>query len=206
VTGQRISIFPLAGAVLFPGMQLPLHIFEPRYRAMISDSLARDRLIGMIQPREAGFQPPIYDVGCLGKIEHVQALEDGRFRLTLTGQCRFRVIEELQVTTPFRQVRAELFEEKDDEEVLAPAARAALEDTAKKFSEHLGYTLDWSVIEQLDDATLVNAIAQVAPFDVASKQGLLEANGLIERAEHEMQLMQFYSRTKRGGDGPGVMQ
>src|SRR3546814_8530215 len=82
---QRISIFPLAGALLFPRMHLPLHIFEPRYRALISDSMARDRRIGMIQPRDRGLTPALYDVGCLGRIADVEALEDGRYNIVLEG-------------------------------------------------------------------------------------------------------------------------
>ena len=86
----RISIFPLPGAVLYPGLQLPLHIFEPRYRAMVSDALARDRKIGMIQPQQPREGAPIYAIGCLGKIGEVEALPDGRFNLVLEGETRFR--------------------------------------------------------------------------------------------------------------------
>src|SRR3546814_20695510 len=88
---QRISIFPLAGALLFPRMHLPLHIFEPRYRALISDSMARDRRIGMIQPRDRGLTPALYDVGCLGRFADVEALEAGRYNIVLEGIARFRV-------------------------------------------------------------------------------------------------------------------
>ena len=92
---MRISIFPLPGAILFPGMQLPLHIFEPRYRAMVQDTLARDRRIGMIQPQRAEEGAPLFQIGCLGKIVEVEALDDGRFNLVLEGEARFRVLREL---------------------------------------------------------------------------------------------------------------
>src|SRR5688572_7202661 len=104
----RLSVFPLAGALLFPRMHLPLHIFEPRYRAMVSDALARDRRIGMIQPRDDGQLPTLYDIGCVGRIAEVEALEDGRFDIVLEGLTRFTILRELDVTTPFRQVEAEL--------------------------------------------------------------------------------------------------
>ena len=104
----RISIFPLSGALLYPGLQLPLHIFEPRYRAMISDALARDRRIGMIQPQRPVEGAPLYSVGCLGRIGNVEAMDDGRYNVLLEGEARFRVLRELEVTTPFRQVEAEL--------------------------------------------------------------------------------------------------
>lgn len=199
MTNQRISLFPLAGAVLFPGMHLPLHIFEPRYRAMVSDSLARDRLIGMIQPREGGIRPALYDVGCLGRIGEVEALADGRYNIVLQGVRRFRVLREMDVSTPFRQVEAVLYDEPDELEALPAIVRSALEIESRHFAERLGYEVDWSALDKLDDTTLVNAIGQVAPFDVASKQSLLEADSLADRAEQVMQLMQFYGRADRDG-------
>ena len=105
----RITIFPLTGAILYPGLHLPLHIFEPRYRAMISDALARDRRIGMIQPQREFEGAPLFQVGCLGRIGEVEALDDGRFNIVLEGESRFRLLRELDVTTPFRQVEAEGF-------------------------------------------------------------------------------------------------
>lgn len=201
---QRISLFPLAGALLFPGMQLPLHIFEPRYRALISDALARDRLIGMVQPRGDGPHPELYEVGCLGRIGEVEALDDGRFNIVLTGTHRFRLTRELEAVTPFRQAEATLIAEGEDDDVLAPVVRSALEQESRRFADRLGYIVDWTAVSRLDDASLVNGIAQVAPFDVASKQALLEAGSLAERAEHTMQLMQFYGLTDP--DGGGTLQ
>ena len=88
MTKKRISIFPLAGAILFPGMQLPLHIFEPRYRALVSDATARDRMIGMIQPQANSKK--LFEVGCLGRIDEVEALDDGGYNIILEGLQRFR--------------------------------------------------------------------------------------------------------------------
>lgn len=191
----RLSIFPLSGALLLPGMMLPLHIFEPRYRALMHDAMARDRRIGMIQPRGDGAAPPLYDMGCVGHIGEFEALEDGRFNIILTGVARFRVLRELDVTTPFRQVDAEIEEpgERDDD-VLAMAERAALEMEARRFAQAQGYVVDWNAVSRLDDASLVNGIAQIAPFDPAAKQILLEADSLSERAERMIQLMQFFGR------------
>lgn len=191
VDTTRISIFPLSGAVLFPGLQLPLHIFEPRYRAMVSDALARDRMIGMIQPVRPAEGAPLFEVGCLGRIEDVEALEDGRFNLVLDGLSRFRVLRELDVTTPFRQVEAELLED-DEDAVLLPIERAAFEQEARRFADVHGYAVDWEQVGRLDDFALVNGVSQVAPFDPASKQALLEAEDLNERCELLIQLMQFY--------------
>ena len=189
---MRISIFPLSGAVLYPGLQLPLHIFEPRYRALVSDSLARDRRIGMIQPQAAAEGAPLFTVGCLGRIEDVEALPDGRYNLLLSGESRFRVTRELTVTTPFRQIEAELLAETDNP--LAPVERALFEREARDFAAAHGYSVDWQQVARLDDAALINSVSQVAPFDAAAKQALLEADTLSERCRLLVQLMQFFGR------------
>ncbi|KRC79671.1 LON peptidase substrate-binding domain-containing protein [Sphingomonas sp. Root241] len=203
MTATRLSVFPLAGALLFPRMHLPLHIFEPRYRAMISDALARDRRIGMIQPRDAGDPPTLFDIGCVGRIAEVEALPDGRYDIVLEGLARFTVLRELDVTTPFRQVEAEL-EDTGTGEVLAMAERASLEMESRRFADGLGYAVDWEAVTRLDDESLVNGIAQIAPFDVASKQALLEADGLSARSELIVQLMQFFGR--HGEEGGATLQ
>ena len=197
MNGKRISIFPLSGAILFPGLQLPLHIFEQRYRALVQDALARDRLIGMIQPQRQQDGAPLFAVGCLGKIGEVEALPDGRFNIVLEGESRFRILRELDVATPFRQVEGELIAE-PDMEVLAPVERAVFEREARRYAEVQGYQVDWESVSRLDDESLINGVAQIAPFDPASKQALLEAPRLSDRCELMIQLMQFYGR--RDGD------
>jgi Lon protease-like protein len=199
----RITIFPLPGAVLYPGLQLPLHIFEPRYRAMVSDALARDRRIGMIQPQRPVEGAPLYSIGCLGRIGDVEALEDGRFNIVLTGESRFRLLHELDVTTPFRQIEAELLPERDDE-VLAPIERASFEREAKRFADAQGYAVDWDQVGRLDDQSLINGVSQIAPFDAAAKQALLEAESLPTRCELLVQLMQFFGRHSDDDDDGGV--
>jgi uncharacterized protein len=194
MTAKRISIFPLSGAIMLPGMQLPLHIFEPRYRALVSDALARDRMIGMIQPKSGGSTPPLFEVGCLGRIGDVEALEDGRYNIVLEGLQRFTIIRELEVSTAFRQIKAELWEEDELGEILSLGERAALETESRRFAEAQGYAVDWNAVGQLDDYSLVNIIAQIAPFDGAAKQALLEARGLGQRSELIIQLMQFFGR------------
>ncbi len=190
----RISIFPLTGAMLYPGLHLPLHIFEPRYRAMISDSLARDRRIGMIQPQRDSADAPLYTIGCLGRIDDVEALEDGRFNIVLEGESRFRLLRELPVTTPFRQIEAELLEEPPGEH-LAAIERAGFEREARRFAEAQGYRVDWESVARLDDVSLINGVSQIAPFDAAAKQALLEAPDVAARCELLVQLMQFFGRS-----------
>jgi Lon protease-like protein len=201
----RITIFPLPGAVLYPGLQLPLHIFEPRYRAMVSDALARDRRIGMIQPQRPVEGAPLFTIGCLGRIGDVEALEDGRFNIVLTGESRFRITRELDVTTPFRQVEAELLPEREDE-VLAPIERASFEREAKRFADAQGYAVDWDQVGRLDDLALINGVSQIAPFDAAAKQALLEAESLPARCELLVQLMQFFGRHSDDDDDGVTLQ
>jgi hypothetical protein len=204
----RLSIFPLAGALLFPRMQLPLHIFEPRYRALVSDAMARDRRIGMIQPRpvpEGRDPPPLFDIGCVGRIAQVEALDDGHYNIVLEGVAKFRLLSELTVTTPFRQVEAEL-EEDVPAEPLPLAQRASLETESRRYADAQGYAVDWNAVARLDDESLVNGIAQIAPFDSAAKQALLEAGNLEERTELVIQLMQFFSRHAGDHDDPVTLQ
>lgn len=203
-TITRLSVFPIAGAVLFPHMQLPLHIFEPRYRALVRDALSRDQRIGMVQPRDAGDPPSLFDVGCVGKIGHVEALDDGRYNIILEGLSRFRIRRELSVDTVFRQVEADLIADDDIHQTLGMMERASLEREAKRFADAQGYAVDWNAVGRLDDEAIVNGIAQVAPFDIAAKQALLEANSLSDRAELTMQLMQFFGR--HDGDGKVTLQ
>ncbi len=197
---KRLSIFPLPGALLFPGMHLPLHIFEERYQALINDAMARDRRVGMIQPKTGGDTPELFDIGCVGKIIDIEALEDGRFNIVLEGVARFKVIEELDSSTAFRQVQAEIEEPREDDEVLASTERASLEIESRKFADLQGYQVDWDSIGRLDDFAFVNGIAQIAPFDVASKQALLEVEGLANRSELIIQLLQFFGRSDGDDD------
>ncbi len=205
----RVSLFPLPGALLFPGLQLPLHIFEPRYRALVSDALARDRRIALIQPREPevkGAPPPaLYGVGGLGRIVEVQALEDGRFNLIVEGIGLFRLVRELDTATAFRQAEVRLMAVPEIE-AIPSILRVALLDEAKEFARWLGYTVDWGGVEELDDATLVNAMAQIAPFDPAAKQALLEAPDLQSRADLIMQLMRFAVSRPRPGEDDTPLQ
>jgi uncharacterized protein len=201
-TGSRLSIFPLPGALLLPRAYLPLHIFEPRYRALVSDALARDRRIAMLQPLpgEGADRPALFEVGCVGKIVQVEALEDDHYNLVLEGQRRFRMLRENDVTTPFRQIQAdcESFED-DDELVLSSTARASIEREAKRFAAANGFEIDWGDVSKLDDESLVNGLSQAVPFDVAAKQALLEAPNLDARAELLAELFRF-----AGKDGAGA--
>jgi Lon protease-like protein len=186
-----IPIFPLPGALLLPRGQMPLNIFEPRYLAMVDDALkGGHRLIGMIQPdpRQPGSatQPPIYKVGCVGRITQFAETGDGRYLLHLTGIARFRVEEELTVMTPYRQCQVSYADFADDfvprkgeDEVDRGAVLRALAD----FLAANDLKADWDGIKDAPNEALVNALAMMSPYDVAEKQAMLEAPNLKRRAE-----------------------
>ena len=198
----RVPIFPLPGAILFPRSQLPLHIFEPRYREMVRDAIDGSGRIGMIQPHrlDDDNQAPLYAVGCVGDIVGIEELDDGRFNIVLLGTNRFRFVQDLSTDASYRCAEIDIQEFDDNEpEPLALAQRAEVEREARRLGNAMGLAVDWDAVSRLDDEMLVNAIAQVAPFDVGAKQALLEQPGLPGRADLLVQLMQFHRAAVSGG-------
>ncbi len=204
----RVPLFPLAGAILFPRAQLPLHIFEERYRAMVEDAISGNGRIAMIQPSDDDQErPSLYRVGCVGELVGVEELEDGRFNIVLLGSHRFRLIAEADVGTLYRQADVDLSAFDDDEPPpLSSIQRAEVEREARRFGDALGLAVDWEAVGRLDDEMLVNAIAQVAPFDIGAKQALLEEPTLQGRADLVVQLMQFQRLAPGGADADQTLQ
>jgi Lon protease-like protein len=185
-----IPVFPLPGALLLPRGQIPLNIFEPRYLSMIDDAL-RDghRLIGMIQPdfrRRTADIPPLYKVGCVGRITQLAESGDGRYLIELTGVSRFEVVEELGALTPYRQCRVTYapfiddFTARKGEDAVD---REALLRTLRDFLKANNLSADWQGIENAPNEALVNALSMMSPYGAAEKQALLEAKDLKSRAE-----------------------
>jgi uncharacterized protein len=187
-----IAILPLPGALLLPRGQMPLNIFEPRYLAMIDDSMrSGTRVIGMIQPDPAhpgsdANKPNLFNVGCVGRITQLAESGDGRYLLQLTGVARFRLEEELAVGTPYRQCRAgyqpfiaDFTARKGEDDVDRKALLRALSD----FLKANNLKADWEGIENAPNEALVNALAMMSPYGPAEKQALLEAPDLKTRAE-----------------------
>ena len=198
----RVPLFPLPGAILFPRSQLPLHIFEPRYREMVRDAMEGPGRIAMIQPHriDDDNRAPLYDVGCVGEIVGLEELEDGRFNIVLLGSNRFRIIREAEPEAAYRCAEVDI-DSLDDEEPppLSLGQRAEVEQEAMRLGDAMALAVDWAAVTRLDDETLVNAIAQVAPFDVGAKQALLEQQSLAGRADLLVQLMQFHRAAVTGG-------
>ena len=206
----RIPLFPLAGAILLPRAQLPLHIFEPRYREMVRDALAGPGRIGMIQPpmatRRRGAGPPLFRVGCLGEIVGAEELDDGRFNIVLHGSNRFRLIAERDSAPPTARPTSTWPPSTKRARAAGLIQRAEVEREARGFGDALGLAVDWDAVGRLDDEMLVNAIAQVAPFDVGAKQALLEEPTLAGRADLVVQLMQFQRLAPGGADVGQTLQ
>jgi len=188
---EVIPVFPLPGALLLPRGQMPLNIFEPRYLAMVDDAL-RDghRLIGMIQPdpSHAGpaDAPPLFKIGCVGRITQLAESGDGRYLIELTGVARFRVEQELPVKTDYRQCRVtyvpfsdDFIARKGEDAVDREAVVAAL----RAFMKANDLKADWEGIDQAPNEALVNALSMMSPYGPAEKQALLEAPDLKTRAE-----------------------
>jgi Lon protease-like protein len=198
----RVPLFPLPGAILFPRSQIPLHIFEPRYREMVKDSIEGSGQVAMIQPLRLDDDnaAPLYEVGCVGELVGIEELEDGRFNIVLLGSHRFRLVREAEVDSPYRcaDVDIEAFDDSEPDP-LSLGARAEVEREARRLGDAMGLAIDWHAVSRLDDEMLVNAIAQVAPFDVGAKQALLEQPELADRADLLVQLMQFHRAAVTGG-------
>lgn len=198
----RVPLFPLPGAILFPRSQLPLHIFEPRYREMVRDAVDGAGQIAMIQPHrlDDDNRAPLYGVGCVGEVVGIEELEDGKFNIVLMGSNRFRLVREAEVDAPYRSADVDIEAFDDSEPPPLPLLqRAEVEREARRLGDAMGLAVDWAAVARLDDEMLVNAIAQVAPFDVGAKQALLEQVTLDGRADLLVQLMQFQRMAVTGG-------
>ena len=194
---KRIPIFPLTGAVLFPGTQLPLNIFEPRYVKMIDDALASsDRLITMVQPSNSKDNDLkiLKDVGCVGKITSFNEIEDNRYLITLTGIIRCEVKEELDTTTPYRQIVPDFTKFNTDllDQNVDGIDRNKLLGLIKKYLEHRNMLTDWDIIKQTSTEQLINYSGVLVPFTPEEKQLLLESITISERCRALEALYQSY--------------
>ena len=195
---NRLAVFPLTGAVLFPQTQLPLNIFEPRYIQMIDEVLSTpDRIMGMIQPNlsETDLKSnELKKVGCAGRISSFSETGDGRYLVTLTGLIRFEVAQELDTTTPYRQIMTNYENYQED---LKPSNtenidRKNLLVLIKKYLEQKNLLIDWEIIEQSPTEQLINYSGVLVPFEPEEKQLLLETKTLLDRCKVLESLFQSY--------------
>ncbi len=203
----HIPVFPLPSVVLFPNVFLPLHIFEPRYRAMVADALAGDRIIGMalLQPGfEASYEqtPPIFPIGCAGVITHSEVLDDGRFNIVLRGIEKFRVVSE-DTTLAYRQATVEPLDEQ-----LGESDRLALRNQRHRLQALLAAAIERTGAEprfppSVPDEDLVNALAQYLDFEPIERQALLERDGVLARCHGVIELLEMRTLSPRGSSWKG---
>ena len=207
---STIPIFPLPNVVLFPNVFLPLHIFEPRYRQMVTDALAGERMIGMVllQPGyedEYDGTPPVYNVGCAGLITHVERLNDGRFNIVLRGFERFRIVGEEPVSGTALYRRAHVAPLSDTN---APDRLALLKAERQKLEALLaplftGTLAARGLPQQMPDDELINALAQYLELEPIEKQALLERDDALARCRSLVELLEMKALMDKGFGGAG---
>ena len=213
-----VPVFPLSGALLLPGGQMPLNIFEPRYLAMIDDAICHDRLVGMIQPRidmpareEAAKDitigdPELCELGCLGRITAFQETGDGRYLINLTGICRYRIVDEVECRKGYRRCQIAVFgnelESLDDG---SEVDRDNLLATFRKYLDANGMEADWDSVSKASNDTLVTALCMMSPYGPAEKQALLEADTLKARAETLIAITEI-ALAREAGDTDTIIQ
>lgn len=195
---KELPIFPLVGAVVMPGVQLPLNIFEPRYLAMVNDALKADRLVGMLQPRaEAGVdtRAPIHQVGCAGRITSYSETNDGRIVMILTGVCRFQVAAELEPRHGYRRVRPDWERFAIDYHAADEGlpARDAFMVSLRDFCTLRGVEIPWDDLGKMGDAELINLLCAHLPLEPGDKQALIETVDLGGRGRLMAGLMDMAS-------------
>src|SRR6056297_3969997 len=207
---EIIPVFPLPGALLLPRSRLPLHLFEPRYLAMLDDTLKTPgRLIGMVQPhkvpgRDGG--TGLHTIGCVGRVTQFSETEDGRYMITLTGLSRFRVVEEVEGFTPYRRARVRWDSFERD---MGPAEsdpgfdRESFMDLLSRYFSARELETDWDSLGQADDELLINSLSMLLGFEPEEKQALLEAPSLATRRETLVTLLEY---ALRGGDNEDIVQ
>jgi len=206
---ETIPVFPLPGALLLPRARLPLHIFEPRYLAMLDDTMKTShRLIGMVQTREAPKSGGrrLHSIGCAGRLTAFSETEDGRYMITLSGMSRFRIRSEIEGFTPY--IRCEVDWAGFERDLGAAEQdkgfdRDRLLDILSRFFEANNLSTDWSSLKEAEDELLINSLSMLCPFDPEDKQALLEAPSLSTRRETLVTLIEF---ALRGGSNEELMQ
>ena len=206
---ETIAVFPLPGALLLPRARLPLHIFEPRYLAMLDDALKTPhRLIGMVQPREVpgSEEKRLHSIGCAGRVTQFSETEYGRYLITLSGMSRFRIREEVGGFTPYRRCDVSwdgFSADLGPTEVDRGFDRPLFLDLLGRYFEALSLSTDWSSLKEAEDELMINSLSMLCPFDPEEKQALLEAPSLTTRRET---LVTFIEFALRGGSTEEMMQ
>lgn len=202
-----LPIFPLSGVVLLPRARLPLNVFEPRYLQMIDDMLGQGRVIGMVQPSvpmgEGGLTPPVYRVGCAGRITSFTEADSNRFLIELTGMCRFSIAEELPSDNLYRRIKPDwqdFITDMDGPED-APIDRNRLKSVLMPYFKMNEISVDWEAVQNAPNDMLVSSLVMICPLPPNEKQALLEAPDLMARAMMLTTLLEMASMTQSESEG-----
>ncbi len=200
----EIPIFPLSNFIIFPGMTVPLNIFEPRYIQMVDDSIKTNRTIGMIQPKRTGDlkKPDLYNIGCSGKITSFNETEDGRYLIVLNGINRFKIANEITTEKPYRvcKVNYEAFSDdlnKKKKNIEFSNLELIFKDL-KNFFEKKGYVINWNELKNQDFDYTINTLSMASPFSLEEKQTLLESANINDRKSKLEEILKTYTLDKFG--------
>ena len=200
-----LPLFPLSGALLLPRTDLPLNIFEPRYVEMLETAMEGNRLVGLIQPEPQQGQdiPKLMRTGCAGRITSYSETVDGRLIITLTGVCRFVLMSEAEVNTPYRQGVVDYTPYEIDlvsGAGVASVDRAQVLDAFRQFLDSNNMTTNWDDVNSVNTEVLVNTLSLLAPYTPRDKQALLEAPDLKTRSEVLIALTELALKKSLGGN------
>jgi len=195
---NTIPVFPLSNFIIFPNTTVPLNIFEPRYVEMINDSMQKNKMIGLIQPKKNKIDsiPELHDVGCLGKITSFKDI-NGRYLIELSGITRFNIVKEVKNNKPYRECVVNFNDYQADlkfpkEELKFSDLELIFKDLKSLF-EKKGYVINWKSLEKQDLNETINALAMASPFSVEEKQILLESENLKIRKNKIAEILKSYS-------------
>ena len=197
---KKIPVFPLSNFIIFPKTTVPLNIFEPRYIEMINESMKKDKLVGMIQPRNSNedqISPVLYDIGCLGKITSFKETDDGRYLIELKGLIRFQILKEVISTHKYREFEIDYNDFYHDlenkKEELKFSDLELIFKNFKSLFERRGFVINWKELEKQSLDETINALAMASPFSLEEKQVLLEAKNLDMRKDKIAKILSTYS-------------
>jgi uncharacterized protein len=192
-----IPIFPLGDFIIFPNTSVPLNIFEPRYIDMINNSMKKDKLIGMIQPRNVINNLDIHNVGCLGKITSFKESDNGRYLIELKGIIRFEIINEVKSNKKYREFEVKYENYIDDldnkKENLKFSDLELIFKDLKSLFEKRGFIINWKELEKQSLNETINALAMASPFTLEEKQALLETKNLDIRKNTIAEILTTYT-------------
>ena len=198
---NEIAVFPLSNFIIFPKTTVPLQIFEPRYIDMVNDSMKKEKLIGMVQPKNINKlepeQPELYEIGCLGKITSFKETDDGRFLIDLKGIIRFKILKELKTSVKYRKCDVDYKNYSNDlnektEDLKFSDLELIFKDLKTLFDKR-GFIINWKALEKQSLDETINALAMASPFSLEEKQVLLEAKNLDNRKDKIAEILSTYT-------------